>query len=84
MSFKQNRNKLKLVKYRNKEIIPKQGHFTLIYWTKGNKTDGFYIKAELYGLDGELLNIYIHINNDLDSLITEIKLEFNLDKLHVK
>lgn len=83
MSFKQNRNRLKLIKYKNKEIIPKQGCLTLIHWSKGNKTDGFYIKAELYGLDGELLNIYLH-NGNLNSLIDEIKLEYNLDKLNVK
>ena len=83
MSFKQNRNRLKLIKYKNKEIIPKQGCLTLIHWSKGNKTDGFYIKAELYGLDGELLNIYLH-NGNLHSLIDEIKLEYNLDKLNAK
>ena len=83
MSFKQNRNKLKIIQWKHKNIIPKQGCLTLIWWKKGNSIDGFYIKAELYGVDGELLNIYLH-NGNLNSLIDKIKLEYNLDKLNAK
>ena len=83
MSFKQNRNRLKLIKYKNKEIIPKQGCLTLIHWSKGNKTDGFYIKAELYGLDGFILS-NVFLEDNLQTIIDKIKLEYNLDKLNVK
>lgn len=77
MSFKQNRNKLKIIEYKNQNIKPKQGSLTLIWWRKGNDIDGYYIKSELYGLDGNLLTCE-YIKPSLDALITSIKFDYNL------
>lgn len=83
MSFKQNRNKLKIIQWKHKNIIPKQGCLTLIWWKKGNSVNGFYIKAELYGLDGFTLN-NVFLEDNLQTIINEIKFQYNLDKLDVK
>lgn len=53
MSFRRSRNTIKFIEYKGQDIHPSKGCITVYWWTKGDK-GAEWVKAEVYGLDGEL------------------------------
>ena len=70
--FRQNRHKIKVIEYKGGTVKPKHGCYTLYWWKKGNIYDGHYYKADLYGLDGEIL-MYGIVDNTLEMLVEQVK-----------
>lgn len=77
MSFRRNKNKIEYVHWQGEKVSPKAGHYTVYYWIKGAPNDPknpkpgeLWVKADIYGLDGEVF---------LEGILAD-----NLDQLKLK
>lgn len=80
MSFRKNGKKLKLVRLPNNHdgvaVKPKKGNNTLYWWSKGDDQNGWYVKADLYDVNGE--NTECLIAESFDSLLDQIQRDYGL------
>lgn len=76
MSFKQQRNKINVHHYRGGIVKPPHGSLNLYWWKKGFKDDP-YIKADLYGLDAELIEVGL-IGKTVDEIVAHIKWYYDI------
>lgn len=58
MTFRRDLHKFVYVKWDGKSVRPKTGHFTVLYWLKGDRSstiDGdSWVAADVYGPDGRI------------------------------
>ena len=81
MSFRKNSKKLKLVRlpdnHDGMDVEPKKGTNTLYWWNKGDDQNGWYVKADLYDVDGE--NVECLVAESFTVLMSRLKQDFGLD-----